>query len=143
MDGLNKAFNLPSQIVKATIEKPEIKQAAEIIIPAKPEPPNEKDIDFKEARGNMKRLLLSGEEALDGILDLARSSEHPRSYEVAGQLIKTLADVNKDLMNIHKLSKEHDNTGKSLDGPKTITNNAVFVGTTAELQQMRKAMKEQ
>ena len=133
MDGLNKAFNLPAQIVKATIEKPVIEAAPEIVVPTKPEPPTEKDVDFKEARGNMKRLLLSGEEALDGILDLARSSEHPRSYEVAGQLIKTLAEVNKDMMNLHKMSKEHDNVGKSLDGPKTVTNNAVFVGTTANV----------
>lgn len=93
----------------------------------------EKDADFQIARQNLKRLLLDGEEALDGILDLARQGEHPRAYEVAGQLVKTLVDANKDLINIHKQKKDLEDKPVTRDEPKTV-NNTVFVGSTADLQ---------
>lgn len=93
--------------------------------------------DFEVARNNIKELLRQGDEALYGILDLARTSEHPRSYEVAGQLIKTLVDANKDLMTLHKQKK--DLAGKSEDDLPRGTNiqQAVFVGTTAELLELK------
>ena len=108
--------------------------------------PEDKDVDddFEMARNNIKRLLLDGEDALSGILDLAKSGEHPRAYEVAGQLVKTLMDANKDLIDIHKKKKDikkNDNPSRELDPPKTI-NNTVFVGSTNELQKLIRNQKQ-
>ena len=89
------------------------------------------DNDYKYQRENFYRLVERGQDAIDGILELARESEHPRSYEVAGQLIKNVADVTEklgDLQSKMKKLKEVPNTA-----PKNVTN-ALFVGSTAELQ---------
>ena len=98
---------------------------------------NEQDIenDYKYQRENFYNLIERGQDAIDGILELARESEHPRSYEVAGQLIKNVADVTEklgDLQSKMKKLKEVPNTA-----PKNVTN-ALFVGSTAELQKMLK-----
>ena len=91
--------------------------------------------DYKYQRENFYRLVERGQDAIDGILELAKESEHPRSYEVAGQLIKNVADVTEklgDLQEKMKKLKEVPNTA-----PKNVTN-ALFVGSTAELQKMLK-----
>ena len=98
---------------------------------------NEADIDndYKYQRENFYNLIERGQDAIDGILDLAREGEHPRAYEVAGNLIKQVADVTEklgDLQEKMKKLKEVPNTG-----PKSVTN-ALFVGSTAELQKMLK-----
>src|SRR5210317_602544 len=98
---------------------------------------NEEDIDndYKYQRENFYNLIERGQDAIDGILDLAREGEHPRAYEVAGTLIKQVADVTEklgDLQEKMKKLKEVPNTG-----PKNVTN-ALFVGSTAELQKMLK-----
>ena len=98
---------------------------------------NEEDIDndYKYQRENFYNLIERGQDAIDGILDLAREGEHPRAYEVAGNLIKQVADVTEklgDLQEKMKKLKEVPNTG-----PKSVTN-AFFVGSTAELQKMLK-----
>ena len=93
------------------------------------------DTDYKYQRENFYRLVERGQDAIDGILELARESEHPRTYEVAGQLIKSVADVTEklgDLQTKMKKLKEVPNTA-----PKNVTN-ALFVGSTAELQKMLK-----
>ena len=93
------------------------------------------DNDYKYQRENFYRLVERGQDAIDGILELAKESEHPRSYEVAGQLIKNVADVTEklgDLQEKMKKLKEGPNTA-----PKNVTN-ALFVGSTAELQKMLK-----
>lgn len=90
--------------------------------------------DYEYARGNMINVIEKGQEALSGILEVAAMSQHPRSYEVAASLIKTMADVNKDLLDLTK--KKMDISGE-LGQPKTINNN-LFVGSTAELQRMLK-----
>ena len=93
------------------------------------------DNDYKYQRENFYRLVERGQDAIDGILELAKESEHPRSYEVAGQLIKNVADVTEklgDLQEKMKKLKEVPNTA-----PKNVTN-ALFVGSTAELQKMLK-----
>lgn len=104
------------------------------------EVPDDIDADFELARQNTKRLLLDGEQALDGILDLAQSGEHPRAYEVAGQLIKTLMDANKDLLDLHKRRKEYkkvDQERPPAAAPREV-HNTVFVGSTNALQKMIK-----
>ena len=93
------------------------------------------DNDYKYQRENFYRLVERGQDAIDGILELAKESEHPRSYEVAVQLIKNVADVTEklgDLQEKMKKLKEVPNTA-----PKNVTN-ALFVGSTAELQKMLK-----
>ena len=98
---------------------------------------NEEDIDndYKYQRENFYSLIERGQDAIDGILDLAKETEHPRTYEVAGNLIKQIAEVTEklgDLQTKMKKLKEVPNTA-----PKNVTN-ALFVGSTAELQKMLK-----
>jgi len=102
--------------------------------PALPSKVESRDNDFEYARGNLYNIIERGTDALEGILELAQQSQHPRSYEVAAQLVRTLADTNKDLLELQKRHKELTGEDKS---PKTINNN-LFVGSTAELQKMIK-----
>jgi hypothetical protein len=90
--------------------------------------------DFEYARGNMLNIIEKGNEALDGILQVAGMSQHPRSYEVAANLIKTMAETNKDLLELTKKKKE---ILKDEAKPTTVHNN-LFVGSTAELQKLIK-----
>ena len=90
--------------------------------------------DYEYARSNLINIIEKGNDALTGILDVAGLSQHPRSYEVAANLIKTMAEVNKDLLDLTK--KKMDMTGE-IGTPKTINNN-LFVGSTAELQKLLK-----
>ncbi len=98
---------------------------------------NEQDIDndYKYQRENFYNLIERGQDAIDGILDLARESEHPRSYEVAGNLIKQVADVTEKLGDLQEKMKKLKEVPSS--APKNVTN-ALFVGSTAELQKMLK-----
>ena len=96
--------------------------------------------DFDYARDNMRQLISKGQNALDGILTIASGSEHPRAYEVAAALMKTMAETNKDLLELQKIKKvlqKEDPKAPQLDGPQSVTNN-LFVGSTAELQKMIK-----
>ena len=91
--------------------------------------------DFEYQRQNFYSLVEKGQDAIEGILDLARESEHPRAYEVAGQLIKNVAEVTEKLGDLHlKMQKLKELPDK---GPKNVTN-ALFVGSTTELQKMLK-----
>ena len=93
------------------------------------------DNDYKYQRENFYRLVERGQDAIDGILELAKESEHPRSYEVAGQLIKNVADVTEKLGDLQEKMKKLQEVPTS--APKNVTN-ALFVGSTAELQKMLK-----
>ena len=97
--------------------------------------PKEVDNDYEYQRRNFYQLVERGQDAIDGILELAKESEHPRSYEVAGQLIKNVADVTEKLgelqLKMQKLKEVPSNA------PKNVTN-ALFVGSTSELQKMLK-----
>ena len=92
------------------------------------------DKDYDYARGNLYSLIDKGQEAVNGALDLAMSSDHPRAYEVAGQLIKHVGDVADKLM---ALQKDKKNV-KEESSKKVVTNNAFFMGSTADLQKMLK-----
>lgn len=96
------------------------------------------DDDFEYARGNMISAIEKGQEALSGVLEVAGMSQHPRAYEVAATLVKTLADANKDLLELQKRKKDLTGVGPS---PTTVNNN-LFVGSTAELQQLIKKQNE-
>ena len=95
------------------------------------------DIDYNYARENYYNLIERNQDAVEEMLEIAKQSEHPRAFEVVGQLIKSGLDANKELMSLHKTKKElsiEKNT-------QTLVNNAVFVGSTAELQKLLKAKR--
>jgi|TARA_A100001515_G_scaffold121711_1_gene104985 hypothetical protein len=92
--------------------------------------------DYEYTRGNLYSLIEKGQESLDGIMELAQESDSPRAYEVAGQIIKSVADTTDKLMDLQKKMKELNKEEDS--GPKSVTNNALFVGSTAELAKFLK-----
>ena len=96
------------------------------------------DDDFEYARGNMISAIEKGQEALSGVLEVAGMSQHPRAYEVAATLLRTVADANKDLLELQKRKMDLTGVGPN---PTTVNNN-LFVGSTAELQQLIKKQNE-
>ena len=94
--------------------------------------------DFKYSRENLYHLIERGQDALDGILQVAKETDHPRAYEVAGQLLKTNADNAEKLVNLQTTKKKVT----EVSGPKNVTN-ALFVGSTAELQKLIKGKNVQ
>ena len=97
----------------------------------------EKDYDY--TRGNLYSIIEKGQEAIDGILELAQESEMPRAYEVAGQLIKSVSDATDKLMDLQKKLK--DVNAEEKNSPTHVTNNAMFVGSTADLAKLIKGEK--
>ena len=92
--------------------------------------------DYEYTRGNLYSIIEKGQEAINGILELAQDSEMPRAYEVAGQLIKSVSDATDKLMDLQKKLKDVEEETQQ-KGPSTV-NNALFVGSTAELQKLLK-----
>ena len=126
-DSLNDTFNTDGSVeVDAIVkqEKDEITKVDEV----------KKDYDY--TRGNLYSLIEKGQEAINGIMEVAGETASPRAYEVAGQLIKSVADTTDKLADLHKKVKdiEEDNPKKQ----STVTNNALFVGSTSELSKMLK-----
>ena len=127
-DKLNEVLDIANDVTVEEVKK---------TLPAVPED-KDPDIDFETGRKNLYNLLDKGNEAIDGILELAKEGEHPRAYEVAGQLIKTVSEVSQNLLDLQdKLKKVKEIPEK---GPKNVTN-ALFVGSTTELQKMCKEKK--
>ena len=93
----------------------------------------DEDTDFQYASENLYNLIERGQDGLDELLEIAKQSEHPRAFEVVGQMIDKLTTTNKELLNLHKTKKDI----KAEKGPTNVTN-ALFVGSTAELQKMLK-----
>lgn len=118
-DNLDDKFN----VVSTTIEDIEKKASPAV------------EDDAQHARETLRNLIDKGNEAIDGILHIAKNSDHPRAYEVAGQLIKTVSDTAKDLLEVQKRKKDLEKEDK----PKIQTQNNLFVGSTHELL---KAMKK-
>ena len=106
------------------------KETKDLVVPEDKDP----DIDFETGRKNLYNLIDKGNEAIDGILNLAKEGEHPRAYEVAGQLIKTVSETSEKLLQIQKMMDDLED-----DKPKNqTTNQNLFVGSTAELQKLLK-----
>ena len=113
------------------------------VVPIKKESPKKDDIvkineiekDYEYTRANLYSIIEKGQEAINGIMEVAGESASPRAYEVAGQLIKSVADTTDKLMDLQKKIKDVNE-----DAPKTnnVTNNALFVGSTSELSKMLK-----
>jgi|TARA_B100000073_G_scaffold15306_1_gene12453 hypothetical protein len=123
---LNDTFNVDGEIVPSTDRK--LKKITSQVDDIK------KDYDY--TRGNLYSIIEKGQEAINGILELAQESDQPRAYEVAGQLIKSVSDATDKLMDLQKKLKDVEED-KQIRGPSTV-NNALFVGSTAELAKMLK-----
>lgn len=95
------------------------------------------DADYEYARNNLRGLIENGKLAMENIIFLAKEGESPRAYEVVGQLIKTLAETNKDLLDLGKKAREAKGKDKA-EAPAQNVTNALFVGSTAELQKLIK-----
>ena len=93
--------------------------------------------DYEYTRGELYSLIDQGQEAVRGALEVAQESGHPRAYEVAVAAMKHVADMTEKLQDLHKKMKD---LGEEIKGPKNVTNNAMFVGSTTELQKMLKQM---
>jgi len=128
--GLNDAFGTePSELQKHVDNvKPSLKKSETADVQQ----------DYEMSRAQLHSLVMKGQEAVDGILDVARASDHPRAYEVAGQLIKHVADTTDKLIDLQGKMKELDKEEKK--GPTNVTN-AMFVGSTADLQKLLKKQK--
>ena len=96
--------------------------------------------DYEYTRGNLYSIIEKGQEAINGILELAQETEMPRAYEVAGQLIKNVSDATDKLLDLQKKLKDVTKEEES-KGPTNVTNNALFIGSTAELQKLIKNNK--
>ena len=137
-DKLNEVLNIAEEVLEKREEKNPLEIAKE---PPKPVVSENDDVDtdFDTGRGELYKLLEKGNEAIDGILNLAKEGEHPRAYEVAGQLIKTQSEIAQNLLDLQgTLKKLKDEKGNV---PKNVTN-ALFVGSTTELQKLIKKNKD-
>jgi hypothetical protein len=128
-ESLDNTFEITSEIVSKQVEinEEKIEKISSSVDDIKK--------DYEYTRGNLYSLIEKGQEAINGILELAQESEMPRAYEVAGQLIKNVADATDKLMELQKKLKDIDE-GKS-KGPTNVTN-ALFVGSTAQLSKILK-----
>lgn len=129
-DKLNEVFDVSNEIVES--ESGIVESKVETIASSV------EDIrkDYEYTRGNLYSIIEKGQEAINGILELAAESEMPRAYEVAGQLIKNVSDATDKLMDLQKKLKDIEET-KQVRGPTNVTN-ALFVGSTAELSKLLK-----
>ena len=127
-DSIDDALNVESSIV-------EVDNTLKSI--TKPEQKTDISKDYEYTRANLYSLIEKGQEAINGIMELAGEGGSPRAYEVAGQLIKSVADTTDKLIDLQKKLKDvEEDVGNK--GPSTVTNNAVFVGSTTELQKLLK-----
>tara|TARA_B100000427_G_scaffold102188_1_gene84420 strand:+ start:192 stop:638 length:447 start_codon:yes stop_codon:yes gene_type:complete len=141
MKQLDKAFNITPVEVSTTPENgcsPKKEQLTNVTRPEKPDRLTKDDVskDYDYTRGNLYSIIEKGQEAIDGILELAQETEQPRAYEVAGQLIKSVSDATDKLMDLQKKLKDV-NEEDNKKSPTNVTN-ALFVGSTAELAKMIK-----
>ena len=129
-DQLDDAFNVATEVVTEALPTKVEKQ--------KPDRLTKDDIekDYEYTRGNLYSIIEKGQEAINGILELAQESEMPRAYEVAGQLIKSVSDATDKLMDLQKKLKDVEEE-KVAKGPSNVTN-ALFVGSTADLAKLIK-----
>jgi len=127
---LDKTFNVDSEMVTEDIQ-PKVKKIEKVRSSV-----DDIKKDYEYTRGNLYSIIEKGQEAINGILELAQETETPRAYEVAGQLIKSVSDATDKLMELQKKLKDVEQE-KDNKNPTTV-NNALFVGSTAELQKLLK-----
>jgi|TARA_B100000073_G_C23595247_1_gene518066 hypothetical protein len=130
---LDNLLDINNEATKALVDG-RIEKTPPVVVDTSDTRAQDRGVDYKYTRNTLYNLVERGQDAIEGILDLAKESEHPRTYEVAGQLIKTVADTSEKLLQIQKqmqdLEGQRGNTQK--------TTNQLFVGSTAELQKLLK-----
>ena len=129
-DKISESLNTETDIVDITPTK------SEIVKSNKDDLVDQIKKDYEYTRGNLYSLIEKGQESLDGIMELAQESDSPRAYEVAGQIMKSVADTTDKLIDLQKKMKELNKEDDG--GPKSVTNNALFLGSTAELAKFLK-----
>jgi hypothetical protein len=140
VDEIDKALGVVGDVIPPEASlNPKVKMSDVSRYPEELEDDEDIDADYKYQRENFYRLVEQGSTAIEGILELAREGEHPRAYEVAGQLIKNVAEVTEKLGDLQEKMKKLKEVPDH--GPKNVTN-ALFVGSTAELQKMLKGKSE-
>lgn len=143
---MNKIDNNLSQVfdIEPAIQGEVIMaRSGEVVVPESKAQSEKIDYDYDKTRANLHSLLAQGQEALMHALEVAKQSEHPRAFEVVGNLVKQLSEVNAQLLDIHEKKQKLDGkTDKKDDvSTKNVTNNnAIFVGSTTELNKMIKNM---
>ena len=137
-DKLNEVLNITDEVIEKQVEKNPLEIATEQPKPVAPEN-IDVDTDFETGRNELYKMLEKGNTAIDGILNLAKEGEHPRAYEVAGQLIKTQSEIAQNLLDLQGTLKKIKEEKGSV--PKNVTN-ALFVGSTTELQKLIKKNKD-
>lgn len=120
--------------VENALGLPDSRPMIEMLPPIEVNPNEDIDDDFAKVRNNLHQIIHKGNDALDEALMVAKTSEHPRAFEVVGQLIKTMVDANKDLLDIQKKLKDIKKTDDHKASQNIQAENAIFVGTSAELQ---------
>jgi len=126
---LEDVFNLPKSLGDI------VEIETEVIMPEQKE--DAASTDFQAVRSNLYDIIEKGTRAIDGILHVASEGDSPRAYEVVSQLIKSVADANKDLLQLHKQLKEiKQDSPASTQSAQNITNQSIFVGSTTELQKL-------
>ena len=126
-ESIDKALNISETDIVPTKKVTPPKEVSKI---------NEIEKDYEYTRANLYSIIEKGQEAINGIMEVAGESASPRAYEVAGQLIKSVADSTDKLMDLQKKMKDIDEDNSKTQG--NVTNNSLFVGSTAELQKMLK-----
>jgi hypothetical protein len=134
-DNLDDVFNISSEIISSRKEEKIQNVPTEKIIENKTIISDIRQ-DYEYARGNMYSIIEKGQEALNGILELAQETDSPRAYEVVGQLIKNVSDSTEKLIELQQKLKNLEEI-KTSSGPTSVTN-ALFVGSTTELSKLLK-----
>lgn len=138
---LNDTFNLDTpEVIKGEV----ITTTGEVIVPEHNSNDEKVEYDYDKTRNNLHSLLAQGQDALMHALEIAKSSEHPRAFEVVGGLMKQLSDINGQLLDLsEKRQKLLDkNKPAEQNNPQVTNNNAIFVGSTADLNKMLKDMSK-
>ena len=134
-DKLSQLFNIePTKVTDVDV----ITQDGQVIPPKN----DTHEHDYETTRGNLHSLLQQGQDALYHALEVAKQSEHPRAFEVVGNLMKNLSDINHQLLDLHSKKQTLETPAKKEEAAKNVTNNSIFVGSTAELAKLVNDMKK-
>jgi hypothetical protein len=138
-DNLSKVFG-----IEPIKEGEVITTGGDVILPATKGVEENVDRDYDTARNNLHKLLNQGQDALYHALEIAKQSEHPRAFEVVGNLMKQLADTNEQLLKLSEKKQKLDTpkTAEAVPGKQVTNNNAIFVGSTSELSNLIKNMNK-
>jgi hypothetical protein len=139
-DNLSKIFDVEP------LKPGEVASTGHEIVPASDKVEENVGHDYDAARSNLYKLLNQGQDALYSALEIAKQSEHPRAFEVVGNLMKQLADINEQLLALserkQKLDAPSKSEGQPAPGKQVTNNNAIFVGSTSELSNLIKNMNK-